>query len=101
MFPFFEKGGYVYILASKMAGTLYIGVTSDLIKRISEHRNNIKSGFTKKYQVHRLVYYEEYVTIEDAITREKELKKWKRAWKLALIDKANPKWDDLYEEIIR
>jgi len=82
-----------------MAGTLYIGVTSDLIKRISEHRENITGGFTAKYNVHRLVYYEKHGSIADAIQREKRLKKWKRAWKIRLIEKTNPKWDDLFPQL--
>jgi len=97
----FEAIGYVYILASAMAGTLYIGVTLDLIKRIFEHREGITKGFTSKYKVHRLVYYEQHGSIEEAIKREKQLKGWKRAWKIRLIEKTNPKWDDLYPSIIR
>jgi putative endonuclease len=92
----FEAIGYIYILASTMAGTLYIGVTSDLIKRIFEHREGTTKGFTSKYKVHRLVYYEQHGSIEEAIKREKQLKGWKRAWKIRLIEKTNPKWNDLY-----
>ena len=95
-----EIGGYVYILASAMAGTLYIGVTSDLIKRISEHRLGVTGGFTSKYKVHRLVYYEPHGTIEAAIKRETQLKGWKRAWKIRLIEETNPKWDDLFPKLV-
>jgi putative endonuclease len=93
------KNFYVYILCSKRNGTLYIGVTSDLVKRVYEHKNNLIDGFTKKYKVHRLVWYEIQESAESAITREKQLKKWKRVWKLKLIEKNNPKWIDLYEDI--
>jgi putative endonuclease len=89
----------VYILASKRNGTLYTGVTSDLVKRIWEHRNNLVEGFTKRYGVHRLVWYELHESMESAIQREKRLKKWKRVWKLALIESANPDWQDLYQTI--
>lgn len=92
-------GGYVYILATAMAGTLYIGVTSDLPKRISEHRQGLTKGFTKRHNVHRLVYYEPHGTIEQAILREKALKGWHRGWKIRLIEKTNPKWDGLYDKI--
>ncbi|MBA4320226.1 MAG: GIY-YIG nuclease [Flavobacterium sp.] len=88
---------YVYILASKRNGTLYIGVTSDLKKRIFEHKNDLIEGFTKKYKVHHLVYYEQTTDVRSAIEREKRLKKWKRKWKLALIEKMNPNWEDLYK----
>jgi putative endonuclease len=87
------------MLCSKRNGTLYVGVTSDLVKRIYEHKNNLVEGFTKKYNVHRLVWYEIHDSAESAITREKQIKKWKRAWKLRLIEKNNPKWNDLYESI--
>jgi len=90
----------VYILANKRNGTLYIGVTSDLVKRIWEHRNNVVKGFTKRYSVHQLVYYELHQTMESAITREKMLKNWKRVWKLQLIERSNPNWQDLYTTII-
>ena len=93
------KEYYIYILASKFNGTLYIGVTNNLIKRIYEHKNNIADGFTKKYAIHNLVYYESYDSIENAIIREKQLKKWNRAWKINLIEKLNPKWKDLYIEL--
>ena len=91
---------YVYILANKKKGTLYIGVTNNLIKRIYEHKNNVIEGFTKKYAVHLLVYYLEYKDIEGAIIKEKQLKKWKREWKIKLIEQSNPDWDDLYGTIL-
>ncbi len=91
------KNFFVYILCNKQNGTLYTGVTSDLIKRVYEHKNNIANGFTKKYSVHRLVWYEMHETAETAINREKQIKKWKRRWKLKLIEKHNPEGDDLYE----
>ena len=84
------KKYFVYILASKRNGTLYIGVTNDLIRRVYEHKNNLIGGFTNKYNVHRLVYYEQFDNIEYAIQREKRLKKWNRTWKLKLIEKENP-----------
>ncbi|NOZ22973.1 MAG: GIY-YIG nuclease family protein [Planctomycetes bacterium] len=93
------KTFYVYILTSKRNGTLYTGVTSDLAKRIWEHREKLIDGFTKKYGVDRLVWYEVHGSAESAIAREKRIKKWQRAWKLALIEKANPRWKDLYDEI--
>ncbi len=89
----------VYILASQRNGTLYIGVTGDPVKRVWEHKNDIVEGFTKKYGVHMLVYYELHGDMESAIIREKQLKKWNRAWKLQLIEKENPNWDDLYDSI--
>ncbi|MBI4989400.1 MAG: GIY-YIG nuclease family protein [Rhodocyclales bacterium] len=90
----------VYILASKRNGTLYIGVTSDLLKRVWEHKNNLVEGFTKKYAVHRLVYYEMLEDMESAIQREKQLKKWNRDWKIDLIEKDNPEWTDLHDSLI-
>lgn len=90
---------YVYILASQRNGTLYIGVTSNLIKRVWEHRNKLADGFTKKYGITKLVYYEQYNDPENAIKREKRLKKYTRKWKLNLIEKINPDWKDLYEEL--
>ena len=90
----------VYIVASKRNGTLYTGVTSDLRKRIWEHREGFVDGFTKKYGVHRLVYYELFVDMYNAITREKRLKKWRRAWKIRLIEEKNPRWDDLWQQIL-
>lgn len=90
----------VYILASKRNGTLYIGVTSDLVKRIWEHRNNMVEGFTRRYDVHRLGWYEMHESMELAIKREKRLKEWKRKWKLELIESVNPNWEDLYHTIV-
>jgi len=90
---------YVYILASKRNGTLYTGVTNNLIKRVYDHKNNIIEGFTKKYHVHTLVYYEEANDVNSAIEREKQIKKWNRKWKLELIEKTNPHWKDLYNEL--
>ena len=91
--------GYTYILASQKNGTLYIGVTSDLIKRIYEHKSKEIKGFSSKYNVTQLVYYEIYFDIRDAILREKRLKKWNRAWKLRLIERDNPHWKDLSESL--
>ena len=93
-----EKFCYVYIMASKRNGTLYIGVTNNLIKRSFEHRNNLAESFTKKYNVHKLVYYETTNDINSALVREKQLKNWKRKWKTDLIEKDNPEWKDLVEE---
>jgi putative endonuclease len=90
---------FVYILASKRNGTLYIGVTNNLLKRVDEHKNNLIPGFTSKYGVHNLVYYERYNDIYDAIAREKRMKKWKREWKMELIEKSNPEWRDLYDDL--
>jgi putative endonuclease len=89
----------VYILASKFLGTLYIGVTSDLPKRIWKHKNDTNEGFTKQYSVHDLVYYEMHGSMEEAILREKQMKKWNRKWKVRLISENNPKWEDLYDDI--
>jgi len=93
------KGGWVYILASRYRGTLYIGATADIARRSWQHREGIGSGFTKRYEVHRLVYAEEYPTIAEAIAREKALKKWRRDWKIELVEKANPDWDDLFDRL--
>jgi len=90
----------VYILASQRNGTLYVGVTSDLVKRIWEHKNDTTDGFTKEYGVHILVYYELHVDTLAAITREKQIKKWNRAWKIELIESTNPGWQDLWEGIV-
>ena len=90
----------VYMLTSQRNGTLYIGVTSDLIKRVWEHRQDFVEGFTKKYGVNDLVWYEQHENMLAAITREKALKEWKRAWKLELIEKLNPDWKDLYESLV-
>jgi putative endonuclease len=86
----------IYVLASKPHGTLYVGVTSDLIKRVWEHRSDLVEGFTRRYRVHNLVYFEQFESMILAIEREKELKKWRRAWKVALIEKENPLWLDLW-----
>ncbi len=95
-----DKQPCVYILASKKNGTLYTGVTSNLIQRINQHKNNLVEGFTKKYGVHFLVYYELHDTMETAITREKQVKAWKRQWKIELIEKDNRVWGDLYDELV-
>ncbi len=94
-----EKTFYVYILASKRNGTLYIGVTSDLIKRVWQHKTEVVAGFTKRYGIKTLVFYECYADADTAIRREKRLKEWKRSWKLALIERYNPDWRDLYSEV--
>jgi putative endonuclease len=93
------KKFYVYLLCNKRNGTLYAGVTSDLVKRVYEHKNHLVDGFTKEYGVHRLVWLETHESAESAITREKQIKKWKRTWKLKLIEQYNPEWNDLYENI--
>jgi putative endonuclease len=90
----------VYMLANQKNGTLYTGVTSDLIARIYEHKNNLIDGFTKKYQVHDLVWYELHETMGEAISREKQLKKWRRKWKKELIEQENPQWGDLYDSLL-
>ena len=90
----------VYILTSQRNGTLYTGVTSDLLKRTWEHRNNIVDGFTKQYGVHLLVYFELHGDMIAAITREKQIKKWNRAWKIRLIESTNPEWRNLWSEIL-
>ena len=89
----------VYILAGKRNGTLYIGVTGDLVKRVWEHRNDVVGGFTRRYGVHRLVWYELHEDMTAAISREKQLKEWHRAWKMRLIEESNPDWRDLWDEI--
>ncbi|MGQ4005385.1 GIY-YIG nuclease family protein [Francisellaceae bacterium CB300] len=91
---------FVYILASKCNGTIYIGVTSNLVKRVYDHKKGFADGFTKKYDVKKLVYYEQFDDITNAIYREKRLKTWQRKWKLDLINKFNPKWLDLYDSIL-
>jgi putative endonuclease len=95
-----KKQYYVYIMASKRHGMLYIGVTSDLIKRVYEHKNDLADGFTNKYHIHNLAYFEITEDVNSAISREKQLKKWDRAWKIALIEKNNPEWLDLYCNLI-
>ena len=94
------KQSCVYILASQRNGTLYVGATSDLVRRTWQHRSDVVAGFTQKYGVHILVYYELHQDMLAAITREKQIKKWERAWKLAVIEKANPEWRDLWTEIL-
>ena len=94
-----DKYSYVYLLASKPYGTLYIGVTSDLVQRVWQHREHCVPGFTTKYNVSQLVWFETHEDIMEAITREKQMKEWKRAWKIELIQKANPHWRDLYDDI--
>ena len=94
-----KKYYYVYILASKPNGTLYIGMTDDLIRRVLEHKQGLVKGFTKTYGVKMLVYYEQSELVQSVITREKQLKKWKREWKIRLIQSMNPEWKDLYEEL--
>ena len=93
-----EKQPAVYILASKYNGTLYIGVTSNLVQRVWQHKHDLVEGFTEKYGVHMLVYYELHEDMPAAIQREKQLKKWNRQWKINLIEKTNPAWKDLWEE---
>jgi len=95
-----REQSYVYILASRRNGTLYVGVTSDLLKRVYEHKQDLVDGFTIKYHVHTLVYYEVHDDIREAITREKQIKKWNRKWKLDLIEEKNTEWKDLYNEIV-
>jgi putative endonuclease len=90
---------YVYILASRIGGTLYIGITNDLIRRVFEHKSKLIESFTEKYDVVKLVHFEQFDDPENAIKREKRLKKWPRAWKISLIEKDNPDWNDLYAEI--
>ena len=90
----------VYILAGKRNGTLYTGVTSDLIKRVYAHKNDLVEGFTRKYGVHRLVYFDQCEDMTSAISREKQIKKWNRNWKLRLIEERNPEWRDLYDGLL-
>jgi putative endonuclease len=91
---------FVYLLASRINGTLYVGVTNDLARRVWQHREGIGGAFTKKYRVHRLVWFEVHADIGAAITREKQIKKWNRAWKIQMIEQLNPRWDDLYETLV-
>lgn len=98
---FSKNQSFVYILASKRNGTLYTGVTSGLIKRTYEHKNSLIDGFTKKYGIHKLVYFEVFDDIKEAIKREKQIKKWNRAWKIRLIEKNNPTWQDLYDKFFQ
>jgi putative endonuclease len=92
---------YVYLLASRPGGTLYVGVTNDLVRRVYEHKNGVLKGFSSQYQIDRLVYFEIYSTARDAIQREKNIKHWPRAWKTKLIGDQNPTWRDLYGDITR
>jgi putative endonuclease len=91
---------FVYILASQRHGTLYVGVTNNLVRRIHEHREKLIEGFTPQYNVTRLVWFDQTDSVEEAITHEKKLKRWRREWKMALIEKTNPAWDDLYDRIL-
>ena len=95
-----NKRPAVYILANKRNGALYVGVTSNLVKRIWEHKNKVVEGFTERYDIHLLVWYELHATMESAIQREKRMKKWNRKWKLELIERLNPDWQDLYHSIL-
>jgi len=95
-----QKTFHVYILASKKNGFLYTGITSDLVKRIWEHRNGVMDGHTKTYSIKRLVYFEKYDDFDNAVKREKQLKKWRRTWKTDLIERDNPDWNDLYKTIV-
>jgi len=92
---------FVYILASKRNGTLYTGFTNDILRRVSEHKADLVKGFTKKYGVHILVYFEQCDDYDAALQREKQIKEWKREWKLELIEKVNPLWQDLYNEVVK
>ena len=94
------KTYYVYIMASRKNGTLYIGVTNNLPHRVWQHNNDVHEGFTKKYGVHHLVWYEATTDVSTAIKREKQMKKWRRQWKINLIEEENPNWNDLYEGIL-
>ena len=95
-----DKQPAVYMLSGKRQGTLYVGVTSNLVKRVWTHKSNMVEGFTKKYRVHMLVWYELHADMDSALIREKRLKEWKRAWKIELIEKENPRWEDLYLGIV-
>lgn len=99
-YAFRMKQPCVYILASRRNGTLYTGVTSNLVQRVWQHKNELVDGFTKKYGVHTLVWFEVHETMLSAIGREKAIKEWRRAWKLSLIEAANPSWRDLYDDIV-
>lgn len=94
-----NRSYYVYILACKSNSTLYIGFTNDLKRRVFEHKNDLVEGFTKKYQVHKLIYFEQTDTVHSAIEREKRMKAWKREWKINLIEKENKNWEDLYYQL--
>ncbi len=90
---------YVYILASRWRGALYVGVTNDLVRRVSEHKDGLTGGFTTRYQIHRLVWSEHHTDVEQAILREKRIKRWRRDWKFVLIEEDNPGWRDLYLDL--
>ncbi len=92
---------YIYILSNKKNGTLYIGMTNDLIRRVSEHKSKIIKGFTSKYNIDKLVYYEQTNSVEGAITKEKQMKKWERSWKIKRIEENNPEWRDLYTDLFK
>jgi len=94
------KSPAVYILASKPRGVLYIGVTSNLVVRVAQHKSNVVDGFSKKYGTHLLVYFEQFDDMYSAISREKQLKSWRREWKIQLVESVNPRWRDLYSEIV-
>jgi len=94
------KNYYVYIMASRRNGTLYVGVTNDLVRRVYEHKHDLIKGFTSKYGVHQLVYFEQTADVLSAIKREKQIKSWNRKWKLELIEAMNPEWVDLYEGLV-
>lgn len=96
-----SKQPHVYILASRENGTLYIGVTSDLVRRAWEHKNGVTKGFVERYEIYNLVYYESHSSMKAAILREKQMKKWNRVWKIRLIERRNPEWKDLWGEIIQ
>jgi putative endonuclease len=95
-----DKQYYVYIVTNKKNGTLYTGIISDLLKRIWQHKNETIEGFTKKYELKRLVHYEQYMDVNEAILREKRIKKWNRQWKINLIEKNNPNWEDFYPQLV-
>ena len=92
--------GFVYILASRRMGTLYTGVTNDIVRRVQEHKSDAIKGFTSKYKVHNLVWYEYFEDMRDAISNEKKIKGWRREWKIQLIETNNPLWNDLYHELL-
>ena len=95
------KAPCVYLLANRRCGALYVGVTSDLVKRVFEHRNDLRPGFTSDHRVHRLVWYERHDLMESAIRRERAIKEWRRSWKIRLIETTNPEWVDLYESVLK
>jgi putative endonuclease len=100
LFNFHMRGGFVYIMTNRRHGTLYVGVTSDLVRRVYEHREGLLEGFTRRYGLKRLVYYEHHDDIRTALQREKTIKHWPRAWKVRLIHELNPEWTDLYDDLI-